>query len=86
MPPADSGAGLDRAIDQALRRLARIGAVAVALVGFIGRTQHGRQAARRVESRLDDLSRQIDRQTPQIDALATRALTFVDRLIEKCRS
>jgi hypothetical protein len=86
MPPADSGAGLDRAIDQALRRLARIGAVAVALVGFIGRTQHGRQAARRVESGLNNMSRRLDRQTPQIDALATRALAFVDRLIEKCRS
>jgi hypothetical protein len=86
MPPADSHAGLDRAIDQALRRLARIGAVAVALVGFIGRTKHGRQAARRVEARLDDVSRRIDQQTPQIDALAVRAMTFVDRLIEKCRS
>jgi len=86
MPPADANARLDRAIDQALRRLARIGAVAVALVGFIGRTQHGRQAARRVESRLDDVSRRIDRQTPQIDALAARAMNFVDRLIEKCRS
>jgi hypothetical protein len=86
MPPADSNARLDRAIDQALRRLARIGAVAVALVGFIARTQHGRQAARRVEASLDDVSRRIDRQTPQIDALAARAMTFVDRLIKKCRS
>lgn len=86
MPPVDSGARLDRAIDQALRRLARVGAVAVALVGFVGRTQRGRQAARQIETRLDDMSRRIDRRTPQIDALATRAMTFVDRLIEKCRS
>ena len=86
MPPADPHAGLDRAIDQGLRRLARIGAVAVALVGFVGRTQHGRQAARRVEARLDVVNRRIDHQTPQIDAFATRALTFLDRLIEKCRS
>jgi hypothetical protein len=86
MPPADPHARLDRAIDQGLRRLARIGAVAVALVGFVGRTQHGHQAARRVEARLDEVSHRIDRRTPQIDALATRALTFVDRLIEKCRS
>jgi hypothetical protein len=86
MPPADSNVRLDRAIDQGLRRLARIGAVAVALVGFIGRTQHGRQAARRMEARLDDVSRRIDHRTPQIDAFAARAMTFVDRLIEKCRS
>lgn len=86
MPPADSNARLDRAIDQGLRWLARIGAVAVALVGFVGRTQHGRQAARRVEAHLDDVSRRIDRRTPQIDAIAARAMTFVDRLIEKCRS
>ena len=86
MPPADSHARLDRAIDQGLRRLARIGAVAVALVGFVGRTQHGRQAARHVEARLDEVNRRIDRRTPQIDAFATRALTFLDRLIEKCRS
>ena len=86
MPPADSNARLDRAIDQGLRRLARIGAVAVALVGFIARTQHGRQAARHIETRLDDVSRRIDGQTPQIDALAARAMSFVDRLIEKCRS
>ena len=86
MPPVDSGARLDRAIDQALRRLARVGAVAVALVGFVGRSQHGRQVARQMEARLDDMSRRLDRRTPQIDALAARAMTFVDRLIEKCRS
>ncbi|HUS15022.1 MAG TPA: hypothetical protein VM536_08410 [Chloroflexia bacterium] len=68
-------------VDRALRGFARVGAVAVAAVGFIGRTRRGRRAARSLDRRLARASGLLDH--PGANRVANQAAGWLDRLVRK---
>jgi hypothetical protein len=68
-------------VDRSLRGFARVGAVAVAAMGFLGRTRTGRRAARTLDTGLRRASTWLDH--PGANRLASRAAGWLDRLMRR---
>lgn len=83
MTPAEDP--LDRALDHALRSCARLGAVAVAGVGFVLRARGGRAAVDRLFGRIGAAGDRTAPQQAALAGLAWRAVAGLERLLKRWR-
>ena len=83
MPRPPANAALDRALEQALRTLARLGAVAAAGVSMGLRSRRGQRAAHALDARLAQADQMLERHSPVLETFANHTLGLLDRLFAR---